>query len=127
VKSRAVAATLILGTLALYAHANEETASAVFERFGLVPAPEIVMAKDFSEGLTHKEFARAVVYNSGREVIILSERIDRDHVKQMIEHEAAHLRAWRDYGYDIEPHGREWKRTCRKYARINSSACTPDH
>ena len=109
------------------APAPGDLARSVFARFGLEPAPQIVSARDFSGGLTRHEWARSVVYDSGREVIVLSEGIDPDQIEQMLEHEAAHLRAWRDHGHGIEMHGREWKRTCRKYARVKSKACTADH
>lgn len=107
--------------------AQGDVAKDVFARFELDPTPQIISARDFSGGLTRHEWARSVVYDSGREVIVLSENVAPDQVEQMLEHEAAHLKAWRDHGHGIEMHGREWKRICRKYARLKHDACTADH
>lgn len=125
---RALIALALAGTVTGAAQARDDLARSVFGRFGLDPAPQIVRAEDFSGGLTRDEWARSIVYDSGREVIVLSEGArDRGRVEQMLEHEAAHLRAWRDHGHGIKMHGREWRRICRKYARLKHEACTPDH
>lgn len=66
--------------------------------------------------------ARAVRYSDGVEELFISERVTGR--MDILEHEAAHFAAWREYGEQINPHGPEWKRWCRERAS-KPKACKP--
>lgn len=48
----------------------------------------------------------------GGEIIVVSLQTSEDY-EQLIQHETAHLIAWRRHGERIKEHGREFKRACR--------------
>lgn len=48
----------------------------------------------------------------GGEIIVVSLQTSED-FEQLIQHETAHLIAWRQHGEGINEHGREFRRACR--------------
>lgn len=97
-------------------------ARASFLRFDLRPFPAVRIVAE--EGrLLDGEYARAVLYDSGREEIwIRASTADLDELHSILDHEAAHLRAWRDHGPNIPEHGFRWLKTCRTHA-LSLKAC----
>ena len=109
-----------LGLTALAVAAQDMAA-----RFELTPPPEVRIA--LPGELLPAEWARSVLYESGREVILIAaDALSRADLPLILDHEASHLKAWRLYGPGIETHGREFRRVCRKYAR-DRAACEIDH
>lgn len=49
----------------------------------------------------------------GEEIIVVSLQTADDY-EQLIQHEVAHLIAWRRHGEQIKEHGHEFKRICRQ-------------
>lgn len=66
--------------------------------------------------------AVSVRYEDGSEALFIIKRLAGR--KDILEHEAAHFAAWREYGEQINPHGPEWKRWCRERAS-KPKACKP--
>lgn len=96
-----------------------------FKRFGLSPMPRVRLVKSGSGDLERGELARAVVYDSGREEVRVSQRLMSDpRLPGAFDHEAAHLLTWRIHGHDVEVHGPEFRAICRKYARDPKSCGT---
>jgi hypothetical protein len=93
--------------------------------FGISPFPRVVMEGEQGR-LKSNEFARAVRYDSDREELWVSKRIaqmeGRD-IRDIIDHEVSHLRAWRDHGIEIHEHGPEWLKVCRAHAKDPQAAC----
>jgi hypothetical protein len=106
-------ALLIQATMATPADISAE-AKASFDAFGLRPYPRVIIT---DIRLERNEYARAVRYESGREELWIRQPVKKDGLRVIIDHESAHLRAWRDYGLTIESHGPHWLRTCRRFAQ----------
>lgn len=114
---------IVFGTLIFCLMTTSQLATKAqesFNRFELKPYPVVRLIDADSESLPPRALARAVKYEDREEIWV--SRALRGRVSDALDHEAAHLRAWRDYGPDIETHGKEWRLTCRAYAK-NASAC----
>lgn len=63
-----------------------------------------------------RRLGRAVLYDSGREVVFVSSELDPEGrlFRLVIEHELSHLEAWRVYGPNIAEHGFLWRRLCNR-------------
>lgn len=98
-------------------------AKASFQRFGLSPMPRLRIVKPDSPDLERGELARAVLFESGKEEVRVAVRLLTDRrLQNALDHEAAHLRTWRDHGPDVETHGREFREICVRYS-AHPSAC----
>ena len=62
--------------------------------------------------------ARAVRDNLGQEVIIYDKTLPSG-LEPMLQHEAAHIVAWRRHGEGIEEHGPEFLEICRQLVKDN--------
>jgi hypothetical protein len=60
-----------------------------------------------------RRLARAVRDDEGREVIIYDRTADPKSLGPLLQHEAAHIAAWREHGESIREHGPEFMRLCR--------------
>lgn len=65
--------------------------------------------------------AVAMRYRSGREVILVSRAIDASDRASLIQHEVAHIVAWRKHGERVEEHGRKFKSICRSLVENRAS------
>lgn len=96
-----------------------------FARFGLSPMPRLRIVKADSPDLERGEIARAVLFESGKEEVRVSVGLLNDRRLQgALDHESAHLRTWREHGPDVEVHGPEFRKICRRYAADPSSCDT---
>lgn len=87
-----------------------------FDVFELKPYPRLKLMRE-DGALARNEMARAVLYESGREDMWVRKALfGSPNIARILQHEAAHLKAWREHGTDINMHGPEWQRTCRAYA-----------
>jgi hypothetical protein len=121
----ALLALAMTGAADLEQRARDE-AKAAFLRFELRPFPRLVFDTE-GTSLAPNELARAVLYEGGREEVWVSMRALRsDDLWLILDHETAHLKAWREHGPGVDTHGPEFMATCRKYA-LSERACTEDH
>jgi hypothetical protein len=97
-----------------------------FQRFDMKPFPAVRIISEDGHLKAH-EYARAVLYESGREEIWISaDVVGRDDLHVILDHETAHLKAWREHGPRISEHGVIWRRVCRTYA-LSLKACEDKH
>lgn len=85
------------------------------ENYGVIPFPKVRLVRYDHPMLSRGLYVgRAVVFEGGKEAIYVSQdEIDRPaRLLPTIEHEAAHLAAWRQFGHDISMHGSEWRAVC---------------
>ncbi len=90
-------------------------------------AVELLWVVPDGEVITDGEIARAVLTESGRQVLVINiNQADRN-MDQVLRHEMAHFEAWRRYGTDIEMHGPEFREVCREFVtRRPSHFCRGD-
>lgn len=88
------------------------------------PYPSIKIVSDSHQMMKGPRFGVAAVTASGEELIFLNRKYleQRGSFESLIIHEVAHLKAWREHGHAISPHGREFKQICR--AVTDRSNCT---
>lgn len=99
-------------------------AASTYDTLGLSPHPEIRLVSPAHRMLGGVRLGRAVVFEGGKEVIYIS-RDELGEPKRLtgtIEHEAAHLSAWRQFGHGIPEHGSEWRAVCL-IAATSRDAC----
>ena len=89
----------------------------------LTPSPEVRIVPNDHELLAGGAVARAVLFDSGRDMILISvEAAEHPAIANIIDHELSHIAAWREHGPGIKEHGREWLNICRQRA-ANPRAC----
>lgn len=79
------------------------------------PYPSIKIVPDSHHMMKGSRLGVAAVTAGGEELIFFNRKYLEQHraLDSLAIHEMAHLRAWRDHGHDIRPHGREFKSICR--------------
>lgn len=87
-----------------------------FRSQGEDPANVEIMEVDadhwFLNESAQRRLARAARNAEGDEMIVIQKNPKTD-LEPLIQHEAAHLIAWRLHGEDIKEHGLEFKSVCR--------------
>lgn len=80
--------------------------------------PELHIVSPDHELLEGIRYARAVVYDSGREALYLAsdQTEDPERLLIVIEHEISHFAAWQKHGHNIPEHGTKWRAICRANA-----------
>lgn len=68
-----------------------------------------------------RRLARAVRDDEGREVIIYDNTLSLQELTPLLQHEAAHIVAWRRHGEGIEEHGVEFRKICRDLVKTRPS------
>ena len=99
-----------------------------FARNGLERPPKVlVVDKDHPQIKrpgSYNNIAAAVLMKDGREFILINGDSSLKDCRADIEHEIAHLIAWRRHGPRIRMHGQKFKRVCRSIATGNKrSTC----
>jgi len=79
------------------------------------PYPNIKIVSDSHHMMKGARVGVAAVTAEGEELIFFNRKYleSRRSIDSLVIHEVAHLKAWREHGHDISPHGREFKRICR--------------
>ena len=89
------------------------------------PLPAIRIVSKRHPIMDNITMAKAAVTAGGDELIYFNRAHLNDSraIEPLVMHEVAHLKAWREHGYDIQPHGPEFKVICRSAsARRNCNA-----
>lgn len=89
------------------------------------PMPAIRIVSKRHPIMDNITMAKAAVTARGDELIYFNRAHLNDSraIEPLVMHEVAHLKAWREHGYDIQPHGPEFKAICRSAsARRNCNA-----
>ena len=68
-----------------------------------------------------RRLARAVRDDEGREVIIYDKTADPKDLTPLLQHETAHIAAWRQHGEGIKEHGPEFLKMCRALVETRPS------
>ncbi len=104
----------------------EKIVADVFEAHGLDRPPIVRLVDDDHPQIgrpgNYDAIAAAVLLRDGREYILINRDSTLKDCRSDIEHEVAHLIAWRRHGPCIRAHGREFKKVCRAIATGNKRA-----
>ena len=114
---------LLVSALADY----EKLVQTVFEQNGWENPPVVRMVPSDHHLVDrpggYDEFAVAFLTKFGKEFIVINEDYTRRDWRADMDHEIAHIIAWRTYGPKIRMHGSKFEKTCRSFAESARNSC----